>query len=158
MKKRATAAAPMPVFFAYQYDLFMQKYVKVLGEVHPIFTGELYLNTPIKDSIRNNGANAKFVLAHRYGRIISGLIALSYNTYVGNIAEYDSLNPLQKQSVFYVRLIQFENGENLLFVYLYPKKKPYKNPIKTKVFAVSQLAVFNDLAKQVLTTKTGAND
>ena len=47
MKKKASAQ-PMPIFFSYQYDTFKLKYVKISGDEHPIFTGELYLRACLK--------------------------------------------------------------------------------------------------------------
>ena len=149
MKKTATAAAPSPMFFSYQFDTFTQKYVKISGNEHPIFTGELYLNSPLKDSIRHNGANAKYVLAHRFGRIVSGLVALSKNTFVGNIGERDPLNETGKKCVFYVRYFRFEDGKHSLNIFLYPTKYP-KNK---RNFALSQLDVFNELVKPILEQK-----
>jgi hypothetical protein len=102
-----------------------------------------------KDSIKNNGANAQFVIAHRFGRIVSGLVPLSKNTFVGNIGERDPLNKTGKKCVFYVRYFQFEDGKHSLSVFLYPKK----NPKNKRSFALSQFKLFNELVMPILTPK-----
>jgi hypothetical protein len=93
MKKRATTAAPMPVFSAFKFDSFTQKYVSI-NEKNVVLGSEIYLNPPIRQQIITNGAKPDLVIAKQLNDIITGLRRVLNCWYVGNVPIFKGANKL----------------------------------------------------------------